>query len=365
MFVGLVRDEENDVFGSGINQAARVQGIANPGEVIINETLYNFLKTAWGPGKAETYVSSHGKHELKGIFDPPEQELFSFDWVKYGLDNPSSSIVKSISDHLKRASVDISNLSLKDLGKPGVIIWPVVPRNLATAIHRGQTEIIRLLALLGWEVNLLIADCKAGDNYTRDYSETFRDKLLNHLRARGLRVTKIAFLSEYYQPSHKDYPRVQSLFKTITSDITLRELEIINNKDYDAEKQDEIRKSPTLNFLRPALTMAAVIHLAEEIGQKVIIIAGADERIQWQRSYEISNARDKIGVIMNPILRQDPIYQAMQKASWPFWDSEEALVQDMVSAKPTNLALWIFNLHAFVPAFPNSEVIIGSEKVAP
>jgi len=365
MFLGLVRDGENDVFGSGVNQAARVEALSQPGKVIINGVLYDLLKTSWGAANAEVYVEPYGKHTLTGIFDPPEQELFSFDWVKYGLDNPSTYIVKAIADHLKRAAVEISNLSLNDLLKPGIIIWPVVPRNLATAIHRGQTEIIRLLALLGWQISLLIADCKAGDNYTRDYSESFRDKLLNHLRERGVRVTNIALLSEYYQPSHRDYPKVQAHFKNITSDITLRELEIINNKDYDLEKRDDIRKSPTLNFLRPALTMAAVIHLAEQYGQKVIIIAGADERIQWQRSYEISNARDKIGVIMNPVFKQDPVYQAMQKASWPIWDSEDALEQDMVSAKPTNLALWVFNLHAYIPAFPNTEVIIGGERISP
>jgi hypothetical protein len=65
-------------------------------------------------------------------------------------------MVNLIFDHLQQATVEISNLDMRELAHPGIIIWPVVPRDLATAIHRGQAEVIRFLVLLGWTVKLLM-----------------------------------------------------------------------------------------------------------------------------------------------------------------------------------------------------------------
>jgi class 3 adenylate cyclase len=367
LFVGTVREVDGDIAGSGANQAARLEALAVPGQIVINETMFNSLKTIFGPERAQRYTASLGKKSLKGIAEPPEQNLYSFDWSQYSTENPETSLVKLVSDHLKTAAVEISNLNLAELAHPGVIIWPAVPRKIATAIHRGQIEIIKLLALLGWRVILLIEDCSADEEYPKEYSDAFREKLDIYLRKRGVTLERIELLSEYYKPTHPDYKTIQSLFRTVTSKVNVTTLENINNKDYDQDQRDRIKKGATLNFLRPALSLAAVIHLAEQMDRKVIVVSGADEKMQWKCSYGIGNAREKIGVIMNPILlnKLDPNFQAFQKDHWPIWQSESELAEEMTTAVPNNLAWWVFCLHAFLPAFPSATVEISGTPLEP
>jgi class 3 adenylate cyclase len=363
MFSGVVQDEENNVFGSGANRAARIQALADVGEILIDESLRTGLASIWPEDKLNKYVQNSGTHELKGVTDPVT--LFSFDWQSFVRDYPSSGLAKNIAEHLERGTIAISNVSDSDLSNPGIVVWPVVPRSLVTAIHRGQTEIIKLLALLGWKVHLLIADCKAEGEYSKTYSEAFRDKLAKHIERRGINLERSFTQSEFYETSFADYDRVQALFRAITSDISWHELELINDKDYDAEKQAESRKSPTLNFLRPALLMAVVIYLAEKVNSKVLVVAGADERRQWERSYSIASSSAKLGVVLIPILRQDKINQTLQGESGPIWYSERSLADDMQADTPNNLAWWIFDLHAYVPAFPADTVKIGEKSIKP
>jgi hypothetical protein len=172
MSLGQVERTKTDAFGPGANQVARVESQAGAGQIIIDKSIIASLRAQWGVQKCENYIGILGEYELKGISDPPKQELFSFKWREFSRDNPSDGLVKIVYDHLEHASVEPYNLEMLDLANPGIIIWPVVPRNLATAIHRGQAEIIRLLALLGWSVKLLIADCGT-ENSERTYSEAF------------------------------------------------------------------------------------------------------------------------------------------------------------------------------------------------
>jgi hypothetical protein len=148
-----------------------------------------------------------GERELKGIREPPTQELFSFKWKEYSRENPHNSLVNLVFEHLQRADVEVSNLGVNDLVNPGTIIWPVVPRDLATAIHRGQAEVIRLLALLGWRVKLLIADCKAQD-YDRSYSEAFCNSMQKYLESRDVVISETVYMSDLYHPDSKAYREV-------------------------------------------------------------------------------------------------------------------------------------------------------------
>ena len=65
---------------------------------------------------------------------------------------------------------------------------------------------------------------------------------------------------------------------------------------------------------------------------------------------------------MHPVLSQSLDYQAFQSLSWPIWESEGALIDAMTSVEPTNLAWWVVNLHAFLPAFPHPYIEIGAGK---
>jgi Adenylate and Guanylate cyclase catalytic domain len=362
LFLGMVAPLRDDFFGSGVNQAARVQGVAEPGEVIVNKDLVEHLVRVWNRPVTDKYFTSIGEKALKGINDPPTQELFSFNWQLYRLDNPNSGLARLVYDHLQQGGVDPSNLSLSDLSKPGTVIWPVVPRDLATAIHRGQAEIIRLLALLGWKVTLLIADCGA-QIYERSRSEAFCKALEKYLAFRNIQPVEAQYMSALYEPKHPGYEQIQSIFRKVSSDLSLEDLLAINNKTYEADVQEKIKQAPTLDFLRPALSVAAVLYLAEQTGQKVIVVAGKDERIQWERTIRVPLTRPHLGVMMNPILKLDAVHQGRQKRDWPIWDSLEALKLAMESTG--NLASWVFRLHLYTPSFPAPAVTIADQPVSP
>lgn len=361
LYLGTVVPIGDDVIGSGANRAARTQGEAAPGEVLLNKELVDQIARVWGEQGVEKYLSSTGEHKLKGIKDP--QELFSFDWQQYGYEHPDIGQARLVHEHLRRASVEASMLEPEDLARPGTLIWPVVPRDLLTAIHRGQTEVVKLLALLGWNVNLLIADCGARNNYDRTYSSAFSEKVVQYVGGRGISRVNVLYLSDFFDPKYEGYRRVQAIFRDITADLTLKDLLDINNKEYSDDVKEEIKRSATLDCLRPALSIAAVLYLVETAGQKGIVVAGADEKIQWERAYDIPNTRGNIGVMMNPILRVDPTHQSRQSRNWPSWPSPEALLREM--SLNNNLAWWTFNLHAFVPAFPAAAVRIGQQPIQP
>lgn len=361
MYLGTVEPIENDVIGSGANRAARTQGEAAPGEILINRELVEQIERIWGAIEVQKYLSSTGEHKLKGIEAP--QVLFSFNWEQFGYDHPEVSQARLVYEHLRRASVEASMLAPEDLARPGVLIWPVVPREMATAIHRGQTEIVRLLALLGWDVRLLIADCGAHNNYNRAYSSAFSDILVRYVGTRGISRVNVSYLSDYFDPAFEGYSQIQAIFRDITSDLTLKDLLDINNKEYTDDVKEKIKLSATLDFLRPALSIAAVKYLIETAAQKGIVVAGADEKIQWERTYDLPNTRGNIGVMMNPILKRDPTHQSRQSRNWPSWASPEALLSDM--NLNNNLAWWTFKLHAFMPAFPAETVNIGGQEINP
>jgi hypothetical protein len=104
------------------------------------------------------------------------------------------------------------------------------------------------------------------------------------------------------------------------------------------------------------------LYLAEQAGQKCIVVAGLDERIQWERTFRVPLTRPHLGVLMNPVLKDDSGYQGKHKRDWPIWDSPQAIVRNMES---TNLAWWIFQLHAYLPAFPASLVKIDEQQIPP
>ncbi|MBZ5728396.1 MAG: adenylate/guanylate cyclase domain-containing protein [Acidobacteriia bacterium] len=163
LFQGAVEPVGDDVFGSGVNQAARLQGVTQAGNVTINKDLFETMKKVYSEGVAEQYCTSIGQHELKGI--EGQQLLYNFDWLKYAEAMPGASLASPLYDHLRQAGIEPSNFTELDLNHPGRVIWPVVPRDLATAIHRGQVELIRLLTLIGWQVTVLIADCGGDTEY--------------------------------------------------------------------------------------------------------------------------------------------------------------------------------------------------------
>ena len=63
--VGDVIIDEGDIYGDGVNIAARVETLASPGAICLSENAYQQIK-----GKLTLEVSDMGEHQLKNIAQP-------------------------------------------------------------------------------------------------------------------------------------------------------------------------------------------------------------------------------------------------------------------------------------------------------
>lgn len=357
---GAAIEYDNDVFGTNPNTAARVEQAGAPNEVYVNERIVDLAREIWGLADTGRYFAALGTHDLKGISDPLRTLLSRFLWREYLAENPDRSLSQLVHDFLFAANIELSNVSRADLNTPGLIIWPVVPRQIVTAIHRAQAEIIRLLCMLGWQVKILVADCGVKIPADPRFSDSFRQRLMRYMTYRKMRGITSELMQVLYQPTEPGYENILGKFRQIAEKLTLQDLLDINNKRYTQDIQQEILSSATLDCLRPALTAAAVLFLSEAEASKCIVVSGADERIQWETMYRIG-ARDKVGVLMNPILRMDANYQTRQKSDGPIWNSREQLAMGMDGA---NLAWWVFRLHAILPAFPSTSIDIDGTTIS-
>ncbi len=360
LFLGVIEPLGQDVFGSGVNQAARVEATTPPGEIWLNKELVDAFEIGWGSVKISRYFKQEGEFDFKGI--PGKQLLYSFDWRSYSKDHAQESLALPVLEHLRTASVVLSNFSIDDACKPSSIIWPVVPRNVVNAIHRGQIEIIRLLTLLGWKVHVLIADCGSKDSMPRPESENFSTLVHSYMTKRGLKDIQFTHMSDLFKPKSEGCHIIHGYFQKVISELTLKNLLAINQKDYDTTVKETIQDSPTLNFLHPALTIAAVLRLSESLCDKSVVVVGHDERIQWESAHDIPGCRYTFGVLFNPVLKTSEGFQARQSKNWPYWDSWEAMAAHMSG---TNLAAWTCQLHAFLPGFPSKDLQIGSSTILP
>lgn len=363
LFTGVVEGIGGDVLGSGVNAAARVEAKTAPGEVWVNQDFLEAIRAVWGPAKADAVFQSAGTHELKGI-SPAMQELFAFDWPAFAASSPADGLVSMVLKHFQQAGIVLAGADLKELGQPDSVIWPVVPRDAVNAIHRGQLECVRLLAKLGWRVKVLIADCGAKERAPREYSEAFRNLITDYSEKRGLMGLDFVFVSDLFRPRCDGCDSIHKFLQTVIADMALDDLLEINEKYYSQEVKEEIRKSATLDFLRPALTIAAVMQLTRPMTSKSLVVVGRDEKFQWERTLSIPEARARFGVLLTPILEWDEGHQGRQIKNWPMWFSWESMA-DAKEMRTSNLAQWSASLHCFLPGFPAPYVDLEGRSIGP
>lgn len=65
LHAGDVLEEDGNVFGGAVNIAARVAGLAAPGEVVVSDTVRGLARTSAG-----STFTDRGEHALKGIAEP-------------------------------------------------------------------------------------------------------------------------------------------------------------------------------------------------------------------------------------------------------------------------------------------------------
>lgn len=358
-------DDKRDLFGSAVNQAARVEGMTTPCKVTVNADMQRSVISAWGQENTNKYFKSLGEKELKGI--EGKQELFDFIWEEYCQESCNNRLAIEIFNCLEKAQTIPTNLNKDDLGSSGFIVWPVVPRDVVTAIHRGQIEIIRLLAFMGWRVYFLVADCGTVSPVPEANTDAFIKLIMKHAKSRGLCEFNYGKLSDYFSVKYEHHEKVIERFRQVTSGLSVQNLIHINQKEYAEEVKEEIKKNSTLNFLRPILTCAAALHLIEDIYSKEpksIIIAGDDENIQWR--YLLDSEPNRLGTIYNPLLRSSDasgkLHTARQSKNWPLWLSKKELLDE--SKLGNNTAKWVFQLFAQLPAFPSSVVRLGDAELS-
>ena len=63
--VGDVTVSEGDIFGDGVNRAARLQALGDPGQVLISEEVYTLVRR-----RQELKLTSLGERTAKGLDDP-------------------------------------------------------------------------------------------------------------------------------------------------------------------------------------------------------------------------------------------------------------------------------------------------------
>lgn len=347
----LPDDSSPDAFGQGVAMAARVQSAASDGEVLVSERVMDFVRQEWPSAEVAKYFEDAGEHELKGF---GQHTLWRFDWAAYLKGHPDAGLAGVTMKQLEEAGVVPLSLSAAAIADPGLVIWPIVPRAVVTAIHRAQAEVVRLLARLGWRVRVLIADCGAHE-YDARLVKSFSSSLLRYLEYRGVAQVDIELLSAAFDPTGPDYPEMQGRFQQVTRELPLEKLLAMNNKSYSEEVKDDIRKSPSLEFLRPSLIISALTQMAKREDHKTIVVAGNDEDIQYRSLMDLPNARERLGVLMIPILSEgEPgSPQTRQSVNGPIWESQAELRMALGTG---NLAWWAFSLLDFLPVMPRNSV---------
>jgi len=81
--IGDVIQEDEDIFGDGVNVASRIESCAEPGQVCISRAVFESIQS-----QKDIQARSIGKHSLKGIEE--SQELFTVDLKETSTD-PSQS----------------------------------------------------------------------------------------------------------------------------------------------------------------------------------------------------------------------------------------------------------------------------------
>jgi len=343
-----------DIKGNAVNQAARIESVSDANSILINSEMTNSISSNIGKDEAAQYIVQTKSEDLKGF---GKTDLYDFDWNAF--EKANNLVAKRVVNALKNCCIQRNTVEPEKLAKGGLIIWPVVPRFIATAIHKAQLEIIRVLSILNWETTLLIADC-GNFEISADDARIFGTKLLKHEESAGVKINNVQLMSDLFGESSSKASRLRSHFESLSSTLKVNELIEFEEKTY--QDPDKYKNSEILDFLRPILTGATVLHFAAENNNKeIIILAGYDEDRQWQKIIDTRQKWGQIGFVMNDMLKKkegENEYLYRQRTEGPNWGDESECVREMSS---TNLGYWLFQHFALLPNFPEDNVLINNK----
>jgi adenylate cyclase len=101
----VVEEADGDLMGDGVNIAARLEGVAEPGAICLSEQAYWQVK-----GRLDLAVTDLGDQQLKNIADPIR--VYSLDAGQPARANhvPTSAVEKSTPPHLSMVVLPFANI---------------------------------------------------------------------------------------------------------------------------------------------------------------------------------------------------------------------------------------------------------------
>jgi len=133
LHIGDIAHEDEDVYGDGVNIAARLQEIAEPDAIVISDIVRRSID-----GNLAASFNELGKHDLKNIAEP----VTAYGW---GMTSTSTSAASPRTERPWIAVLPFENMSddpeqeyFAD-GIAGDIIWALSRSNLLSVIGRGTS----------------------------------------------------------------------------------------------------------------------------------------------------------------------------------------------------------------------------------
>jgi adenylate cyclase len=125
----VVEEADGDLMGDGVNIAARLESIAEPGSICLSEDAYRQVKS-----RLDLAVSDLGATQLKNIAEPVR--VYSLQVGKPAPAKPTRSVPPGA--WLRRTSVRWAGALLVALAVIGIVAWQVVERLGATSQESGN-----------------------------------------------------------------------------------------------------------------------------------------------------------------------------------------------------------------------------------
>ena len=119
--VGDIILEEGDIYGDGVNVAARLEGLAEPGGICVARSVYHQVK-----GKLDVAFEPMGEHHVKNIAEPVETFRVALDGVAAA---PAASRPAAASPRAARWLLPAAGATLIALALAGGVwhFWPGAP----------------------------------------------------------------------------------------------------------------------------------------------------------------------------------------------------------------------------------------------
>ena len=174
--LGDIIIQDGDIFGDGVNVAARIEALADPGGVFISQSVADQIA-----GKIDTPLEDLGKHEVKNIPRPVHVFRMLLDGAE-----PGQPLPKAMKSKPQSRNGVLAAAVLVAAGVAAVVLWPSPPPPVVTTASQEKTAQVLSdkpsVAVLPF-VNM------SGDKKQEYFSDGLTEDLITDIsKVSGLRV---------------------------------------------------------------------------------------------------------------------------------------------------------------------------------